>query len=276
MAQANQRQTIWQYPDLKGVELLRADYLKQSFSRHYHEGYAIGVIEKGLLQFNYRHQHYSAGRGEINLAVPGESHDGYSVDGWSYRMFYIRSELLGELTAEVSRKQVMPFFSEGVLRDRDIATQLYSLHLLLEEGGIGLLEAETRLMAVLVALIDKYSDYSLNLWARREKEAVKQVKDYLEANFSQNVSLKELAQVVNVSPYHLTRVFSEEVGLPPHTYLTQVRVNRAKVLLSEMVPLVEVANVTGFADQSHLNRSFKRVVGVTPGQYSKNIQDPVH
>ena len=69
------------------------------------------------------------------------------------------------------------------------------------------------------------------------------------------------------------RVFHDEVGLPPHAYLTQVRVNRARRLLSQGWPITEVAFEVGFVDQSHLNKRFKRITGMTPGQYRKNVQD---
>ncbi len=73
------------------------------------------------------------------------------------------------------------------------------------------------------------------------------------------------------------RVFCKQVGLPPHAYLVQTRVARAKVLLSMRLPIAQVAADTGFTDQSHLNRHFKRIVGVTPRQYAlgccKNVQD---
>lgn len=102
-------------------------------------------------------------------------------------------------------------------------------------------------------------------------------REFLEANAEQDVSLVRLAAVAGLSPFHLVRVFREAVGLPPHAYLDQVRVERAKGLLSAGLPIARAAAEAGFADQSHLTRRFKRLVGVTPGQYragSKNVQDP--
>ncbi|HYM70106.1 MAG TPA: helix-turn-helix transcriptional regulator, partial [bacterium] len=66
---------------------------------------------------------------------------------------------------------------------------------------------------------------------------------------------------------HLCRTFHREVGLPPHAYQTQVRVERARSLLRNGVPIAEAAAAVGFYDQAHLTRQFKRVIGVTPGQY---------
>jgi AraC-like DNA-binding protein len=102
---------------------------------------------------------------------------------------------------------------------------------------------------------------------REERMAVRRVREYLVASHASNVSLEDLAKVANLSPYHLHRVFTREVGMPPHAFQTQVRISRAKVLLSEGKPLQAVAAETGFADQSHFTREFKRYVGLTPGAY---------
>ena len=96
------------------------------------------------------------------------------------------------------------------------------------------------------------------------------VRAYLEEHFTETVSLEELAALVNLSPFYLLRVFRESVGLPPHSYLTQIRVAHAKRLISASRPLAEVATAVGFSDQSHLNRHFKALVGVTPGQYARS------
>jgi transcriptional regulator GlxA family with amidase domain len=110
-----------------------------------------------------------------------------------------------------------------------------------------------------------------------EREAVRRLREYLEDNYAENVTLDRLAQIACLSPYHLNRVFCAEVGIPPHQYQTQVRVARAKALLSKGMPTKQVAVETGFADQSHLTRHFKRLMQVTPGRYllqnSKNVLD---
>ncbi|MBI1877856.1 MAG: helix-turn-helix transcriptional regulator, partial [Chloroflexi bacterium] len=82
--------------------------------------------------------------------------------------------------------------------------------------------------------------------------------------------------ISNLSPFHLLRAFRAELGLPPHAYLTQIRIERAKALLAQGWPVAQVAFETGFADQSHLTKRFKGIVGVAPGQYllhSKKVQD---
>lgn len=79
-----------------------------------------------------------------------------------------------------------------------------------------------------------------------------------------------------LAPYYIARVFRAEVGLPPHAYLESVRIRQAQRLVARGMPLAQVAGATGFADQSHFTHRFKRLIGVTPGQYARQrkiIQD---
>jgi AraC-like DNA-binding protein len=82
-------------------------------------------------------------------------------------------------------------------------------------------------------------------------------------------TLGELALVTGVGPFALIRAFQAETGLPPHAYLNQLRVRRARELLDRGVPPAGAAAEAGFADQAHLTRHFKRVVGVPPGAYQQ-------
>lgn len=70
-----------------------------------------------------------------------------------------------------------------------------------------------------------------------------------------------------MSPYHLARLFLSTFGLPPHKYLEGLRVRRAQGVIAPRFPLADVALAAGFSSQSHLNRPFKRILGVTPAGY---------
>ena len=86
-------------------------------------------------------------------------------------------------------------------------------------------------------------------------------------NLAENTSLEELRVHVGLSPFYFSRIFRQYTGLPPHAYRKQQRVQLAKQLLRNDVPIAQVAAESGFSDQSHLTRHFKQIVGVTPGQY---------
>lgn len=278
--QALREQTkLWRLSTSYGaVELMRATYVTQVFARHSHERFAIGVIENGALGFYYRGENVVAPTGSVNLANPGEPHDGHAETeaGWIYRMFYLDLSLLQQAASEVvGRPRDIPFFQTGVIHDDYLAGLIRSLHITLEkEPDTSALEQESRTLEMLSQLIVRHADdHPTPRTMPREDRAVTRACEYIEAHYTENVSLDQLAHVANLSPFHLAHVFRDQVGLPPHTYLTQMRVKQAKTLLGQGWPVAQVACEVGFADQSHLTRRFKRVVGMTPGQYRKIVQD---
>ena len=95
------------------------------------------------------------------------------------------------------------------------------------------------------------------------------VVEYIEEHLDASPTLEHMAGVARVSPYHFARQFKAATGLPPHQYLIMRRIERARQLLDadNNISLAEVAALVGFSDQSHLTRHFKRLVGVTPGQF---------
>jgi AraC-like DNA-binding protein len=103
--------------------------------------------------------------------------------------------------------------------------------------------------------------------SRRVPVAIRRAGETLRDRFADDLPLGELARLVGVSKYHLVHLFSREVGLSPHAYRIHLRISRARALIGAGTSPGQVAAMTGFCDQSHLTRTFKRVVGVTPGQY---------
>lgn len=99
---------------------------------------------------------------------------------------------------------------------------------------------------------------------------LQQVKEYINANLHQDLKLIDLAAIVQTSPYHFLRLFKQSLGVTPHQYILQSRIEQAKYLLQHSeLSIAEIAARVGFCDQSHLTRYFKRIVGVTPKQLSQ-------
>lgn len=268
---------IWRIPQFSDLELLRARHQTQRFPRHTHERYAVGVIEQGALGFFYRGENVIAASGNINLCIPGEVHTGHPAvaEGWSYRMFYFDVGFLEAVASEIAdRPQQLPFFQSGVIADPDMAQRLRQLHRHLEEPNVSFLQQETELLELLAQFIKRHAEAPPPLAsAGQESYAVTQVKQYIESHYAEDISLSALSQLTHLSRYHLIRVFRLAVGIPPHAYLRQVRIRQAKEMLAKGWPVADVAIATGFTNQSHLNRWFKRLWGITPGQYRNSVQD---
>lgn len=104
----------------------------------------------------------------------------------------------------------------------------------------------------------------------KEHRAVGLIKDFLRDHYREDITLDDLAKLAGLNKTYLLEVFKRDVGLSPHEYLTGTRVHKAKTLLSQGLPIAQVAYDTGFVDQSHLHRTFKKYVLVTPGQYQRD------
>ncbi len=159
-------------------------------------------------------------------------------------------------------------FKSSLVRDTVLAARLARVFASMTESS-SLLQNESRLLSAVARLITDHFVRGHALGeAGREHAAITRAKEWLDANSEQNVSIRSLADVAGLSPYYLVRAFHRQVGVPPHQYQTVVRVNRARKLLVSGAALSEVAYRTGFCDQSHLTRCFKRTLGVTPGRYA--------
>jgi AraC-like DNA-binding protein len=144
------------------------------------------------------------------------------------------------------------------------------LHVVLEQSG-STLERESHFISTLAQLIARHADGRPYLRPPSiGHQSVKRARDYIDAHYPDNITLDQLSLVSGLSSFHLTRTFRNIIGVPPHLYLTQVRIERAKNLLTDGWPIVHVAAETGFTDQSHFTKRFKAIVGVTPGQYVAN------
>jgi AraC-like DNA-binding protein len=264
--------TFWHARDLGDLELLRASYVTHSYSPHTHEGFALGVIEWGAERFSYRHDTHVAPQGAVVLINPGEVHTGAAAipEGWRYRMIYPEVGWLQRAASQLTgRERPIPYFADPVVFDSTLASALLKMHAALELSPDPL-ERELLLLGVLAAFVARHADtLHLSREVKPEPDLARRVRAYLEEHLAEPVSLAHLAADTRVSAYHLLRVFRMATGMPPHTYLTQMRVDRARRLLAQGLPPATVAPLVGFYDQSHLTRHFKRVVGVPPARYAQ-------
>lgn len=273
MQQRQEHITYKQLATFDNLELLRATYITQTFTRHFHDEFCIGVIEQGVHLTEIHRRTWIVPAGRIIVSNPGEMHTGRpgNESGWSYRMLYPSAALLQQTMSFVDEHyHRLPVFPQPVIREEELARNILRLHHLLETQADTLAQGSL-FVWTMGYLLERYTISPPPLQRLKpEHAAVRRVQSYLTDHYAENVSLNQLAQLTQLSPFHLLRVFQAQVGMPPHQYLIYLRVSRAKSLLAAQVPPAMVAGELGFADQTHFSRQFKRIVGVPPGQFARN------
>lgn len=255
----------WTVDGLAGVEFLRAVDLRHHYGRHCHDAYAIGVIEAGVGGNHCRGADHYTPAGTIVAMNPGEAHTGYTAGdaALSYRMLYIS---ISAMRVALPEGAALPYFADLCIEDRGWAARLRRLHRCLEVSPYPL-EKQARFLSLMGRFCTCFGGGAHPPHATREPAAVGRVKAYLRAHYAEPVTIDQLAGITQLNRAHLMRTFTRTVGMPPYTYLTQIRVERAKDHLAAGRPPAETALAVGFADQSHLNRHFKKLTGTTPRLY---------
>ncbi|MEU9985461.1 AraC family transcriptional regulator [Streptomyces sp. NPDC048045] len=253
------------------LDLLTASFRRHVYAPHAHEEYTVGVCVGGCEVIDYRGGHIRTGPGTIVVLEPGEMHTGgpgTTTDGYAYRALYAEPSLLADGTLGG-----LPHFREPLLDDPELAAALRLTHAELSACPDPL-EAESRLPWLLTALAHRHST------ARPVSDHVPgaaavalTVRDRLADELTAPPSLALLAADLGLSRYQLLRAFRTTMGIPPYAWLAQHRVARARGLLETGLRPAEVAGLVGFADQAHLTRWFRRVLGVTPAAYRNSVQD---
>ncbi|MGW3678412.1 AraC family transcriptional regulator [Streptomyces prasinus] len=253
------------------LDLLTARFDRHEYAPHAHDEFTVGVTVGGLETIAYRGGRIVSGPGTIVVLEPGEMHTGgpAASDGYSYRALYAAPALLTDGT----RGTGLPHFREPVLDDPELACALRRAHAEVSACPDPL-EAESRLPWLLAALAHRHSTARADTGALPGAGGIAlAVRDRLADELLAPPSLASLATDLGLSRYQLLRAFRTTMGIPPYAWLAQYRVTRARGLLEAGLRPAEVAGLVGFADQAHLTRWFRRVLGVTPAAYRNSVQD---
>jgi AraC family transcriptional regulator len=142
-------------------------------------------------------------------------------------------------------------------------------------GGIGgYLLIDSLKMALAAHLLRNYCTTSPRIISPTGLSSVQLgiITNYIKSNLQLDLTLVELSAIVQLSPYHFSRLFKKSLGMTPHQYIVQQRIDRAKYLLQfNDARISEIAVQVGFCDQSHLTRGFKQILGITPKQFRARI-----
>lgn len=264
---------IWRAAGFDSIELHSGSKISQEYPRHWHDELYLCAVLDGAADLECGGRSVETPPDTLVLIPPGEIHVNRKFE-CTFRCMFIDGEAL---RAEVEKfiEQAVPeinFKTELIRGSRTVESFLKTHQSL--GGSESEMERESAVMLFFRRLVCGHSARGLrNGRDGNEDFAVLRIRRYLEERYAERVSLQDLSRITGISPFHLHRSFCRKIGMPPHSYQTQVRVHHARLMLRQGRAISDVASSAGFVDQSHFARHFKKLTGATPGQYVRLQQD---
>ncbi|MQY38179.1 hypothetical protein SRB17_61880 [Streptomyces sp. RB17] len=249
-------------PRIPGVvEVFHAHFTEYAYPMHVHEAWTLLIVDDGAVRYDLDRHEHGTPHDTVSLLPPHVPHNGSPATphGFRKRVLYLDSGRLGD-------DLIGPAVDGPDLRDPVLRRRVGQLHGSLAHPGDEL-EAESRLTLIAERLRARLKPRSGAQEPRRDPALARSLRELLDERVTRGLALEEAAGLLYAHPAHLVRAFSTAYGIAPHQYLMSRRVDRARRLLLDGRAPGEVASATGFYDQAHLTRHFKKLVGVTPGRY---------
>lgn len=267
MVKVMEEKRIIVYDEQLKIEAYHFIGIMQKFPNHFHDYYVIGFVEKGKRVLSCKNTEYILNTGDILLLNPLDNHTCYSEDGKSldYRCLNVSKKVMKELVNQIFAIDYLPEFKDSVIVSSDLLENLKLLHQMIMKKETEFFKEEL-FCFLLEQLIKEYAVLESNK-KLEFKEPIKKVKQYIDDHYEKQISLNELSELSGMNKYTLIRNFTHQMRLTPYQYLETIRINHAKKLLEAGVNLTEIAIFSGFSDQSHFTRFFKKLIGLTPKQY---------
>ncbi len=254
-----------------------APQIPVSLAPHCHEQYQIGLSLTDAGEYSYRRAYHPVPVGSVSVIHPGEMHGvcglGVRPAASVFFSFFVPIDLVQRVLGEAQDRSVVtaPYVPQPIIVDQALEQEFRKLSRLLADPTRLPLERETSIAGAVFALFGTHAESAgQHRIGPAAENAVRRVREFLDAHFAETISYDILARVSGLSAFHLSRSFSKIVGVPPHQYQLQRRIDQAKLLLVGEMPVAEIAVAVGFAQQSHFGGQFRRLVGVSPGQYNRS------
>ena len=275
MARSDPRNSTeyWWDRHLTGLSLLCADFTTHEYPPHIHEALVVAVTENGGSIVKSRGQVEEATPSTLFVFNPSEPHAGWMgwSERWQYRSMYLTQAALDRVAEGLGIEKV-PYFTRNVFGDPDLIEAFLAMHHAIEEGRDFFREREL-LIGSFGRLFQRHGSGGRRIApAPTDRQILARVQERMHAEYASELRLEELAAEVGLTTFQLIGLFKRTVGLTPHAYLTQVRLNMACRKLHRAPALADVATSVGFYDQSALNKHFKRCYGITPRQFARACQ----
>lgn len=260
----------WWDRSTPGLSVMCADFTSKDYPPHIHEALVVSVTESGGSVIKSRGVEEEAHPTGLFVFNPAEPHAGWMgrSERWRYRSLYLTQDALDSVAEGLGVERV-PYFTRNLFGDPDLIAGFLALHRALEDGHDVLREREL-LVGSFGRLFRRHGSGGDRIApAPRDRAMVKVVVDLMNARYADELHLDELSAAAGLTPFQLIGLCKRATGLPPHAYLTQIRLGAACRQLRRGVPIAHVAAACGFYDQSALTRHFKRCYGITPLQFAR-------
>jgi len=265
MNKINYQQTI-----ISDINLINAEYKNFAFKRHFHLDYHFGLLTQGEQSFYYQGNKYSTGPGQIQIMPAGGVHDGNTVEksGFKTKIVSVSPHWLHKLSYELTGKKYF-HFDQHCVENYDIFYQFNQLHHLLNNMLVSQLTKECLSLTLFSNMMALYSTAKADPPTNIGNKNIRLLKDYLMARLDEKISLKDLAELCQLSESQLLRQFKRSTGMTPYAWLARLRLEQALVLLKSGLLSTQVAYKVGFFDQAHFVNAFRQAYGIPPTQIQK-------
>lgn len=264
------RHSFWHDPALPFIEARAVqDGRHVCYDKHSHAHFSIGAITGGHSHYLNQRSLQEVGPGSLVLMNPEEVHacNPIADQPWSYLMFYLDTDWLRSQQEEAGLGSEFRPFDMTASRDPLLYQGLQHLHHQLVKAPDPL----AREVACHLFSRQLLARLTPARWDDRPPQHLQRAAELMQDDSASPLSLSQLSAVAGLTPSHFVRAFSQHYGMTPHAYLLDRRIRHARTLLKQGQPLAEVALASGFADQAHFQRQFKRRVAATPGQYRTQL-----
>jgi len=186
--------------------------------------------------------------------------------GYKHYSMYLKPSFVKKLEEEHFNKQEL-YFSSGVFQNEQLALRLINILNQNETKQSNKIDFECEIINTLTTLFSRNSKAKESVNFLAHDKMISRAKEFINDNLHLDIALGDISDELDVSKYHFLRLFKQKTHISPHNYLMLKRIEKAKHFLQKGESLINTAYSCGFNDQSHLNRRFKSLVGVTPGTY---------
>jgi len=241
------------------------------FKPHIHDRYVVWLNTGCGEHFSVKGETDILQPGSLSIFEPGLVHANYpcSEQERHLRSFYVDREFFDDLARQYNNKSPFSGFERRTITDPELWYQMAGLNQdIISWSDRSMLES--LIVETFVSLLSRHGGLGQNKNRPDTCDArVQKAVEYFHAHLDSDIRLKELAEKLGCTQFHLIRLFRSHKGLSPHAFLFQLRLEHARSLLKKGRPISQTAHESGFSDQSHLTRAFKSRYGLTPAAYQK-------